>query len=139
MPPEIRFIASGAILLSALYHFSDLQSKSADGYFIGFPAIWNIVIFYLLVFRPDASTAALIIFALAGLTFVPMHWLHPVRAIRFKGLNITLAILWFLAAVITLWKEFDPGPATKIVLALTAVYFIANSMMRSFNLGPFSK
>ena len=36
-----------AILLSGLFHVSDLNSKTEEGYFVGFPAIWNIVLLYL--------------------------------------------------------------------------------------------
>ena len=52
-----------AILLSSLFHFSDLGNKSEDHCFVGFPAIWNIVAFYLFALALPFWAAALVIVA----------------------------------------------------------------------------
>ena len=50
------------ILLSSLFHFSDTESKSDDHCFIGFPAIWNIVAFYVFAFQiPTWATSLLVL------------------------------------------------------------------------------
>ena len=59
------------ICVTSLYHFSDHDSKAHDNSFVGFPAIWNIVAFYIFALAlPDWATSVLIA-ACAGLTFVP--------------------------------------------------------------------
>src|SRR5258708_14958079 len=47
------------ILLSSLFHFSDTESKSDDHCFVGFPAIWNIVAFYVFAFHMPVWAVAL--------------------------------------------------------------------------------
>ena len=45
------WLAAG-ILLSSLYLFARTDMKTEDGYFRGFPALWNLVAFYLFVLQP---------------------------------------------------------------------------------------
>ena len=49
LPEAFRLPAAIAILLSGLFHVSDIHSKTEEGFFVGFPAIWNIVLLYLFV------------------------------------------------------------------------------------------
>ena len=39
-------------LLSSAYGFSQVQAKTDDGFFLGFPSYWNIIAFYLYVLHP---------------------------------------------------------------------------------------
>ncbi len=52
LPEAFRLPAAIAILLSSLFHVADRESKTEDGYFVGFPAIWNVVCLYLFAFMP---------------------------------------------------------------------------------------
>ena len=70
-------VLASLILLSSLFHFSDTESKSDDHCFVGFPAIWNIVAFYVFAFRMPTWAAALLVLACVALTFVPLRWAHP--------------------------------------------------------------
>ena len=110
------------ILMSSLFHFSDTASKTEDHCFVGFPAIWNIVAFYIFALAPPAWLASLVVLALSGLTFVPMRWLHPLRVRRLRGLNITLLAVWLLAAGWILWQGFPAGPWPSLILAAVAIY-----------------
>jgi phosphatidylcholine synthase len=42
LPEAFRLPASIAVILSSLFHMADQESKTKDGYFVGFPAIWNV-------------------------------------------------------------------------------------------------
>ncbi|NJO34747.1 MAG: phosphatidylcholine synthase, partial [Rhodospirillales bacterium] len=77
LPGLAGLVLAMAILLSSLFHFSDLGNKSEDHCFVGFPAIWNIVAFYLFALALPFWAAALMIVACVLLTFVPMRWVHP--------------------------------------------------------------
>src|SRR5215813_13638620 len=54
-------VLANLILLSSLFHFSDTQSKTDDHCFVGFPAIWNIVAFYVFAFAMPVWLAALLV------------------------------------------------------------------------------
>ncbi len=115
---------AGAILLSSLFHFCDTESKAPDHSFVGFPAIWNLVAFYVFAFAlPPAATAALVL-ACVGLTFVPLKWVHPLRTVRLRPVTIAAAAAWIIAAAAVLAAGFPAGPWTGAVLLLVAAYGI---------------
>ena len=55
LPEASRLPAGIAVILSSLFHMADQESKTKDGYFVGFPAIWNVVCLYLFVLVPRPS------------------------------------------------------------------------------------
>lgn len=116
------------ILMSSLFHFSDTASKTEDHCFVGFPAIWNIVAFYLFSFAPPPWLSAAIVLVLALLTFVPMRWLHPLRVVRLRGVTLALMTAWFVAAGVVLWTGFPADLWSKLVLAAVLVYALALTM-----------
>ncbi len=110
--------AAALILMSSLFHFCDSANKSEDNYFVGFPAIWNLVAFYLFAFpMPDLAVLAIVVACALG-TFVPMRWLHPLRVRRFLALNIAATVAWSIAAAWTVFvTDLPASGAAKIVLA----------------------
>ncbi len=72
-------VLAGLILLSSLFHFSHLGSKADDHCFVGFPAVWNVVAFYIFAFALPGWAVSGLILLCVGFTFVPMRWLHPLR------------------------------------------------------------
>ena len=73
-------VLASLILLSSLFHFSDTESKTEDHCFVGFPAIWNIVAFYVFAFHMPPWAGAVPWFSTCVVfTFVPMRWAHPLR------------------------------------------------------------
>lgn len=116
-------LASG-ILMSSLYHFCDAANKSDDNCFVGFPAIWNIVAFYLFAVPVPVWVGSALILLCIALTFVPLRWLHPVRVQRLMGVNVVATVVWSIAAAATLWNGF-PAPAWAAwVLGLVGFYGI---------------
>ena len=59
LPARARASRSALVIVvtSALY-FADRSMKTADNYFRGFPALWNMVAFYLFLLQPDPWIAA---------------------------------------------------------------------------------
>ena len=49
LPPPWRLPAGIAIVVSSLFHMADQESKTKEGYFVGFPAIWNVVCLYFCI------------------------------------------------------------------------------------------
>ncbi len=113
------------ILMSSLFHFSDTASKTEDHCFVGFPAIWNIVAFYIFALAPPEWLASLVVLALSGLTFVPMRWLHPLRVRRLRTLNIALLGIWMLTVAWVLWRGFPADFWASGILAAVALYGIS--------------
>jgi phosphatidylcholine synthase len=114
---------AAAVLLSSLYHFADLESKTDDNCFVGFPAVWNLIAFCLFAWNLKGTRAALLIAVLVVLTFVPMRWLHPLRVRRHFALNVAVMLAGLTAAGCVLLQGFPAGPFTGGLLAVSALYF----------------
>jgi phosphatidylcholine synthase len=124
-------VLGSIILVSSLFHFSDTESKSDDHCFVGFPAIWNIVAFYIFAFRMPVWAVALLVLACVALTFVPMRWAHPLRTPLLWPVTFALTGLWTVVAAVTLWSGFPAGPFAKAVLLLAAAYGVGLALLRS--------
>jgi phosphatidylcholine synthase len=116
------------ILVTSLYHFSDDNSKSADNCFVGFPAIWNIVAFYLFALPQMASVTSAVILLCAVLTFVRWKWVHPMRVVRLRAVTLAITVLWSAAAAWVIWEGFPAGSIAAIILLSVAVYGVAVSL-----------
>jgi phosphatidylcholine synthase len=124
---------AAAILLSSLYHFADTESKAEDYSFVGFPAVWNIVAFYLFVFAAPPELAMVVVAICAVLTFVPMKWVHPMRVMHLRGLVIAGSLLWSAAALTATWTGFANAPAwTLVVLLAVAAATVLLSIVSSW-------
>ncbi len=127
----IGSVAAALILLTSLFHFSDTSSKTSDGYFVGFPAIWNVVVFYLYVFNLYEMVALAIILTLCLLTFIPIRWVHPFRVKKLRAITAVVVVLGALAAVTTVIGGFHPRLIETVVLICAPVYLIGVSMKRN--------
>ena len=117
-------ILAGLILLSSLFHFSHDGSKAEDHCFVGFPAIWNVVAFYIFAFQWPGWFVSTLVLACVALTFVPMRWLHPARVVRFQGVSIAMSVAWALATIWIVVQGFPAGTVAKAVLIVVALYGI---------------
>ena len=99
LPEYTLLLSVGIILLSSLFCFCNVNMKSKDNYFVGFPAAWNVVVvyLYLLDFEPWVTFA--VIMVLAGLTLTRMKFLHPFRVKQFMPLNIAVTMVWMLSLI----------------------------------------
>jgi phosphatidylcholine synthase len=129
--PEALAIPAGVIVvLTGALYFADREMKTDDNYFRGFPALWNVAAFYLYVLEPPAWLAALMVFTLAVLTFLPIKFIHPLRVPRLRALNIVLLVAWALLALVTVIERLEPGAYITWPLAAIAVYFFAAGLLR---------
>jgi phosphatidylcholine synthase len=131
VPAGLGWLAAAIVLMTSLFHFSDKESKTEDGFFVGFPAIWNIVAFLLFVFAPPPALGFAVIALLGGLTFVPLKWVHPVRVRRWRPLTIAVLASWAAAGAAALQQGFPPSTAVQMAIALCSLYLLAFGLMRS--------
>jgi len=131
---EGRFgvVLAALILLSALFHFADTQSKTLDHCFVGFPTLWNVVAFYCFALDLGAWAAAVLVATLVVLTFVPWKWAHPMRTPLLRPVTIVVLAAGAGAAVLTLWHGFPATGMTRAILVLAALYMFGLVLFRSF-------
>jgi len=67
---------------------------------------------------------------LSVLTFVPYPFIHPLRVVRLRALNIIMLVLWAVLAVIAVIHNLAPGPLVTGGLSALAVWFAASGLLR---------
>ena len=131
LPEYTLLLSVGVILLSSLFCFCNLNMKSKDNYFVGFPAAWNVVIVYLYLmdFAPWLSLATILL--LSGLTLTKMKFLHPFRVKQFMPLNIGVTLLWMAASALLIVQYPLNQTWLLLVWGLASAYFVAICLWRT--------
>jgi phosphatidylcholine synthase len=129
--PALVALALGLIVtVTGALYFADRRMKTADSYFRGFPALWNVVAFYLFLLKPAPWLAAFAVIVLAAATFAPIHFVHPIRVPRWRLLNLAALALWIVLAVVVLVQNLNPPAWVAAALAAIAVYFVMIGLLR---------
>ena len=110
LPDALAVPAGVLVVVTGALYFADRQMKTADNYFRGFPALWNLAAFYLYLLEPPSWLAAFMIVALAALSFAPIKFLHPLRVKHLRMLNIALLGVWIVLAALAVVHDLAPGP-----------------------------
>ena len=87
--PAVFMLAAGNLLapgwiavpiLASAYQFSQVEAKTEDDYFLGFPSYWNVVAIYLYLLdaRPEVGVWWVLGFSIAS--FIPLRYLYPSRS-----------------------------------------------------------
>ncbi len=128
--PVATFVCAIVCAASALY-FADRRMKTHDRWFRGFPAIWNILIFYMLMLRPGPIVSALAVILAAGMMFAPVVFVHPLRVIRLRGVTLMATGVWTAAAIAALDQGLSQADTvTKTVLIGVAAYYVVLPLFR---------
>ena len=99
LPQGWGFAGAGFVLLTSLYCFANVNMKTADNYFVGFPATWNVVILYLWILDSPALLNAVVVAALGIVTFLPVKFVHPIRVREWRGITYTSTFVWSACAL----------------------------------------
>jgi len=124
-------------LLASAYGFCQVEAKTEDGYFLGFPSLWNVVAFYLYALHLPAWLAVAIVIGLGLMTFVPSRYLYP--SSQPGKLNLTSNLLgapWCLLLLVVMFR-LPAGPSmivddTTWWLAAASLYFPIFYMVASW-------
>lgn len=130
MPLPLAAACGVVIVVTGALYFADGAMKMDDHYFRGFPALWNVAVFYLFVLAPPSLVIALVVVVLAVLTFVPVPFLHPMRVVRWRPLTLAATALWAVLAIVTVYRGLAPGPWITATLCVLAAYFVLVGVTR---------
>lgn len=120
-------------LLAGLYAYGQVNMKSDDNFFMGFPSYWNVIALYLYWLQPAAFIAVLLVLVPAVLTFIPTRYLYPSRNYIFWRLTWSLGVVWFILIFVLLAQT--PPNITLIYISLFyPVYYLVMSFYIDFRL-----
>lgn len=137
MGEGLSFLSAAIIVVSSAIYYADTGMKTKENFFKGFPVVWNMIVFTLFVIEPGEKLSFAVVVIAAILTFVPMNFLHPVRVMRLRWINLPMTLLWCLFGAIALIEDMHADQFVKIGIAVTGIYlFVIGGIMQAFpNLG----
>ncbi len=142
VPPGWEIATAAGIMAVSTYTFSNVDIKTSDYYFVGFPAVWNLPVLYFHVLQTDAWINLGVIIILALLTFVPMKFVHPLRVKDWRTITVPMTVLWAATSLRLVLispdvnKAMEASPLLFWLWVMASVYFAILCIWRSFRKKP---
>jgi phosphatidylcholine synthase len=131
LPDGWDIAAAIIILMTSAMYFADNEMKTEDAWFKGFPAVWNLVVFYFFLLVPGPAVTFLVVVILGALTFAPIVFVHPFRVAKLRPLTLSLLVVWSLLAFYAVLEEMTPPAWVVWTLSAIAVYFLVLGYFRT--------
>ena len=139
LPDGLKMICVMSIMFASAYQFTQVDAKTEDHFFKGFPSYWNIAVFYLFFWQMSSFTNLVILFTLAVLSFIPVKYVYPAR-LDFLTSNPLLrmamgciTLIWGAATAGMLWLY----PESNIILVSISMgyclLYMGISLYRTYN------
>ncbi len=131
-------ISAAAIMAVSCYTFANVGMKSDDYYFVGFPAVWNVVVLYFFVLQSGPIANLVTIVLLCILTFIPIKFVHPLRVTDWREITIPMTVLWAAMSLSLILASKDRSDwnivedVQKWVWIGASLYFCGISLWRTF-------
>ena len=136
VPNGWEIIIPAGVFAVSLYTFANINMKTKDYYFSGFPALWNIVVLYFYILNTNLYVNLIVIIFLSILTFIPIKFVHPLRVKKLRNITIFCTIIWSATTLklVTTLPNINLINDEKIVLIIwiaCSFYFVTISGSRS--------
>ncbi|MCA3247916.1 MAG: CDP-alcohol phosphatidyltransferase family protein [Tagaea sp.] len=131
----IASAAAGWILFSSLYIFANLDLKTEDNYFVGFPAIWNVVALYFYILGTPVWFNLLATAILGAFSFTKVKSIHPLRVRDWRAVTLAASAAWVGTATWLLWFAPATNHAVLAVWLAASAWLVGLSFWRSFKRG----
>ena len=136
VPPGWEIYIPSGIVAVSLYTFANINMKTSDYYFSGWPAIWNILVLYFYILGTNLWINLIVIIILYILTFVPIKFVHPLRVKNLRNYTIFATVLWGASTLklVTANPNINLFLEEKIVMAiwiLCSIYFASLCFTKS--------
>lgn len=134
-PDPLPLLAALSAMVSSMFCYANTKMKSADWYFVGFPAAWNIVAVILWLFGTGALVNWIVIVVFTILAVVPWKWVHPFRVRHLRAANAVAAIVWVTTTAA--WVAIYPDSSLLLTIPwwVSGVWILAVSALRTVR-GP---
>jgi phosphatidylcholine synthase len=112
--------AAAPPILASAYGFSQVEAKTQDDFFLGFPSYWNVIAIQAWLLEVPPLPLAVIVAGFALLVFVPLKYVYPSKLRAFKRTTYGLTAA---AAAAVAWCALEPERARELrVPELTLLY-----------------
>tara|TARA_Y100001970_G_scaffold42123_1_gene52411 strand:- start:87 stop:806 length:720 start_codon:yes stop_codon:yes gene_type:complete len=119
VPNGFEIIIPASIFIVSIYTFANVNMKTEDYYFRGFPAVWNIVVLYFYILGTHNYLNLLVIIVCLILTFLPIKFVHPLRVKELRNITIFFTIIWSATTL-----KLVTTPSTNIFMINNTIIFV---------------
>ncbi len=132
---HLKWIAISIMLMVSMMYYGREGMVSADHYFIGFPVLWNVVIFYMyyVVQAPPIINFWLVI-AFSIMHFLPLKFPYPSQANRFLRMYVAAVAIAFainIALVVINFMGLD-SMALRWLSIACALFFLVMTVYHTY-------
>jgi phosphatidylcholine synthase len=121
-----EFYVAAIVVVASALGFSRTDAKLEAGtehFFTGFPSYWNIVAFYMYMFRLTQEANAVILVILSAFVFVPLRFVYPSRTNTLRTVTMVLGFAWGALASWMVWRlPAIDGPWATLSLIFPVYY-----------------
>jgi phosphatidylcholine synthase len=146
--PVVFMVAAGSLtnwlwvafpVLASSYGFTQLDAKTEDNFFLGFPSYWNVLALYLWILDLSPLAGDIWLVGLSIAVFVPFKYIYPSKM---KVLRISTCLGGLIWSLVMAWIIAMPDVAarlhvTEISLFYPAYYIALSAWLGRWNRGPY--
>lgn len=137
LPASLSAFCVLVIVLSSAYQFTQIDAKTEDHFFKGFPSYWNIVVFYLFFWQMNEWVNLAILLGLAALSFVPIKYVYPTRLEHLthrywlQVAMLSATWVWGAATFGLMWVYPQSSPILTSISMGYPIFYLAVSLYRT--------
>ena len=141
LPHEFQTIIASLILLMSALWFARSDIETADHWFNGFPAVWNLAVPTYLVLDLSKNTVAIITLILCFSQLTTIKFPHIIRVEAFRYLTLPFGVLYIGNLFYLSWSFSNETGihhqiASEILMSVFPIYIAAISIWRTSKSEP---
>lgn len=131
LPGRTSLALVGLIVFMSAIWFSRTDMMSDDGWFNGFPAVWNLVAPTMLLLNSNQWVNAVVVVVLCALMLTDVKFPHPVRADDGRNITLPVIVLWLAALTWATFRYPTPSDVGRGLLLASIAYFAGLCVWRT--------
>lgn len=128
----VGLVVGSLPLLASGYGFCQIDAKTEDHFFKGFPSYWNVVVFYFYALGCPTWFNVVALAMFSFLVFVPIRYLYPSKNKTAQRTTYALGGLWLVCMAVLLWQFPTPSRGLAWLSMFFPVYYFAISLRLHF-------
>jgi len=139
LPLGWNAFVSGLIIFASSYQFTQIDAKTKDNFFKGFPCYWNFIVFYIFVVGGPKLFNLFILLLFITLVFIPTKYIYLSR-LDYLTKNIlfkrSILVSTYLFGIVNVLMLIIYPTTSYILIVYSAVYIILYftiSFYKTFN------
>jgi phosphatidylcholine synthase len=121
----------GIVLLAAAYGFCQVNAKTDDKFYTGFPNYWNLVVFYMYLLRLPPAVNVIFLLFFAAMVFVPIKYIST-QTFFMRSLYTVLVAVWGLNILLIIFNFDNPNPLLIYISLIFPIYHMGLSVYLNF-------